>query len=253
MHGPPRSSDRALQRQRRRTLARWAAAIVLGLADFAALTGASHPQSIEPPAGMTGTDDVDRNKSVVQPAPDTTPPVTQRVALYEEDPNDPWGKRFAGTVVWRTEPVSSGPGQQSDIAVSADVEIPERHISMTWSLRRNLDRSLPASHTVEIWFKLPADFPEGGIANLPGVLMKQAEQSRGTRLAGLAVRVTNGFFLVGLSNVESERLQNLQLLKERGWFDIPLYYTSNRRAIIAIEKGPSGEQAFADAFAAWQQ
>jgi len=249
MRGSLRSPDRALQPQHRCTLARWAAAIVLGLAGLAALSGASHPQSIEPPAGTD--DNIDRSKSVVRPAPVTTPPVTQRVALYEEDPTDSWGKRFAGTVVWRTETVSSGLGQQPDIAVIADVEIPERRMSMTWTLRRNLDPILPASHTVEFWFKLPVDFPDGGIANLPGVLMKQAEQSRGTRLAGLAVKVTTGFFLVGLSNVESERQRNLQLLKERSWFDVPLVYTNQRRAIIAVEKGAPGERAFNEAFAAW--
>jgi hypothetical protein len=40
-------------------------------------------------------------------------------------------------------------------------------------------------------------------------------------------------------------------LKERSWFDVPLVYANQRRAIIAIEKGPPGERAFEDAFAAW--
>jgi hypothetical protein len=40
-------------------------------------------------------------------------------------------------------------------------------------------------------------------------------------------------------------------LKERSWFDVPLVYVSQRRAIIAIEKGAPGERAFNDAFAAW--
>jgi len=34
---------------------------------------------------------------------------------------------------------------------------------MTWSLRRNTDPGLPASHTVEIMFRLPADFPRRGL------------------------------------------------------------------------------------------
>jgi hypothetical protein len=40
------------------------------------------------------------------------------------------------------------------------------------------------------------------------------------------------------------------LLKERGWFDIPVVYNNNRRAILAMEKGTPGERAFADAFTA---
>ena len=124
---------------------------------------------------------------------------------------------------------------------------------MTWSLRRNTDKTLPASHTVEIMFKLPADFPFGSVFNVPGMLMKQAEYTRGVPLAGLAVKVTPGFYLIGLSNIDADKERNLQLLKERDWFNIPVVYNNNRRAILAMEKGAPGERAFADAFKAWKQ
>jgi hypothetical protein len=179
------------------------------------------------------------------------PAVAQRVVLYEEDPNDPQGRRFVGSAIWRTETVSPGPGLAPELAVRADIEIPDRRMTVTWSLRRNTDKALPASHTIEIMFNLPADFPGGGISNVPGILMKQAEQARGTPLAGLAVKVTNGFFLIGLSAVESDQQRNVQLLKDQEWFDIPIVYTNGGRAILAVEKGPPGDRAFVDAFAAW--
>jgi hypothetical protein len=141
-------------------------------------------------------------------------------------------------------------GQPPDIGVRADIDIPERKIKMSLSIRRNTDASLPASHTAELTFVLPPDFGTT-IANVPGVLMKSNEQARGTPLAGLAVKVTDGFFLVGLSNVEADKQRNLQLLKERSWFDIPLVYANQRRSIIAIEKGAPGERAFNEAFTAW--
>jgi hypothetical protein len=189
------------------------------------------------------------------PAPGTqvAAPAAQKVVLYEEDPADPNGKRFVGSAIWRTETVTPGPGQPPELAIRADVEVPERKLAMTWSLRRNTDKGLPATHTVEIMFKLPADFPSGGISNVPGILMKQAEQTRGTPLAGLAVKVTPGFYLIGLSNAETDKDRNLQLLKERSWFDIPVVYNNNRRAILALEKGTPGERVFADAFKAWKQ
>ena len=81
--------------------------------------------------------------------------------------------------------------------------------------------------------------------------MKSNEQARGTPLAGLAVKVTEGFFLVGLSNVDADRSRNVELMKERSWFDVPLVYANQRRAILAIEKGSSGEQTFANAFSVW--
>ena len=88
---------------------------------------------------------------------------------------------------------------------------------------------------------------------MPGVLMKQSEQTRGVPLSGLAVKVTPGYFLIGLSSLESDMQRNIQLLKERSWFDIPIVYNNNRRAILALEKGTPGEKAFAEAFAAWKQ
>jgi hypothetical protein len=191
----------------------------------------------------------------MQPSPTPSPAaaVAQKVVLYEEDPQDPQGKRTVGSAIWRSETVSPGPGMAPELAIRADIEIPERKIAMIWSLRRNTDKALPASHTIEIMFKLPPDFAPGGIANVPGILMKAAEQTRGVPLAGLAVKVTNGYFLIGLSAVDADRDRNLQLLKDRTWFDVPMVYANNRRAILAIEKGTPGERVFADAFKAWGQ
>lgn len=189
---------------------------------------------------------------VGQPSPgENVAPVAQRVVLYDEDPSDPKGKQYVGSVIWRTEPIKASGNQKPDVAVRADIEIPDRKFKMTMSFRRNTDSSLPASHTAELTFILPQDFSGGGVGNVPGILMKSNEQARGTPLAGLAVKVTDGFFLVGLSNVDSDRARNLQLLKERSWFDVPLVYVNQRRAIIAIEKGGPGERAFNDAFALW--
>jgi len=188
----------------------------------------------------------DLGTGVPSPGPQFPLSVAQRAVLYEEDPADPQGKRVIGSVVWRTETVSPGPGLAPEPAVRADVEIPERRIAMKWLFRRNTNKSPPASHVIEIIFNLPVDFPSGGIANVPGILMKQAEQARGTPLTGLAVKVTNGFFLIGLSTDT-----DVQILKDKPWFDIPIFYTNGNRAILAMEKGMPGERAFTDAFATW--
>ncbi|MEZ5787909.1 MAG: hypothetical protein R3D62_15875 [Xanthobacteraceae bacterium] len=177
--------------------------------------------------------------------------VAQRVVLYEEDPGNTAGKRHVGTVIWRLESAAAGPGQAAEPVIRADIEIPDPHITVKWSLRRNTDKALPASHTIEIVFTLPPDFPNGAIANIPGILMKQAEQTRGIPLAGLSVKVTEGFFLIGLSSTEIDVKRNIQLLKERAWFDIPIVYSNNRRAILALEKGNPGDLVFDEAFKAW--
>jgi hypothetical protein len=206
------------------------------------------------PAPPTTRKDPGRFESAGSPSQQAMPDpaaVAQHVVLYEEDPNDPKGKQSIGSAVWRTEAVAPGTGKPADLAVRADIEIPERKISITWTLRRDMEPNSSTSHTIEIMFKLPPDFPSGGIQNVPGIYLKQAEQAPGTALDGLAVKVTTGYFLIGLSSAAAVRDRNIQLLKERPWFDIPIVYNNNRRALLALEKGTPGDRAFAQAFAAW--
>src|SRR5262249_5813472 len=61
---------------------------------------------------------------VGQPSASDQPvaPVAQRVVLYDEDPSDPKGKQYVGSVVWRTEPIKATGNQKPDIAVRADIE-----------------------------------------------------------------------------------------------------------------------------------
>jgi hypothetical protein len=158
-----------------------------------------------------------------------------------------------GSVIWHTSTVSRGAGLAPEIAVLADVQIPERRMTVTWSLRRNTDKTLPASHTIEIKFNVPADFPGGGIANVSGILMAQADQVRGSPLSGVAAKMADGFFVIGLSALDLDLQLNEQLLKDRSWVYIPIGSTNGGRAILAMEKGPPGGRAFAEAFAAWEK
>jgi hypothetical protein len=230
------------------------ASILWGKSVFSTVSGLfkSSPTVVEAPKDPASATKPKIPDRVGQPSSsDQLAPVAQKVVLYDEDPSDPKGKQYVGSVIWRTEAIKATGNQKADIAVRADIEIPDRKFKMTMSFRRNTDASLPASHTAELTFMLPSDFSGGGVSNVPGILMKSNEQARGTPLAGLAVKVTDGFFLVGLSNVDADRSRNLQLLKERSWFDVPLVYVNQRRAIIAIEKGAPGERTFNEAFAAW--
>ena len=189
---------------------------------------------------------------IVSPGAKINPLVAQKVMLYEEDAAEPAGRSFGGSADWRTESISPGAGQSPTLALRADIEIPDQHIGVRWTLRSNDDAAMPASHTMEIMFSLPPDFSHGGISRIPAVLMKQAESAPGIPLAGLGVKVTPNIFLISLSSADADAQRNVQLLKERPWLDIPIVYDDGRRAILAVEKGSSGDQAFSDAFAAWE-
>jgi len=180
-------------------------------------------------------------------------PDAARSILYEEDPADPQGRRLAGSAVWRTDTVPSGDGKPSEVVVRADVEIPDRQMIVAWMLRHDTDPSGPVSHTIEISFMLPPDFPGGGVLDVQGVGTKPEENAVAALLAGRATKVATGYFLIGLSATPAERDRNIRLLKDRPWFDIPIVYTNNRRAILAIEKGTHGDNAFKQAFAVWER
>jgi hypothetical protein len=186
-------------------------------------------------------------------APQFNPNLPQKVVLYEEDLANPNGMQFAGSAGWRIEPEPAAAGRKSGVAIRADIDIPERQMSVRLVMRRNDDKTLKASHTVEVVFSLQPGFVHGGIGNIPGLMVKQGETTRGVALNGVVVKVQPGFFLVGLSANDAEMKRNVQFLKERQWFDIPVVYADGKRALIAIDKGKSGARVFDEAFAAWEQ
>ena len=167
-----------------------------------------------------------------------------KVALYEEDQSNPNGTRFVGSALWHTDELALAPGQTPKLAVQADIEVPARGMTVKLILRRNDDKSLPASHVIEIRFTLARDFSHGGIVNVPGLLMKEGETTRGVPLNGVAMKVTTNFFIIGLSQVEADKQRNIQMMRERSWIDVPVVYSDGGRAILAIEKSAPGERAF---------
>ena len=171
--------------------------------------------------------------------------------LFEQDPNDRFGAPFAGTAKWRLHKDASGAGSASQVRVSVDVAIPERQLAVSLTIRPNPDRAVSVSHFIEIKFNLPRDFQHGGISNVPGITMKPAEQTRGTPIQGHMVKLLPNVFTLGLSQAEVQR--NVQLLYGQRWFDIAIIFANGRRALLALEKGASGDRAFKQAFASWAQ
>jgi hypothetical protein len=158
--------------------------------------------------------------------------------------------RHEGSVLWR---VSAHAGQPEDVEVRADVVV--RGITMVWSLARNSDARLPATHIIEILFKPPLTLD---VENVPGVIV--AEDDPTTRgdpspnpLIGACMTRAPGHFLIGLSDREGHAQHNTALLLRRGsWVNIPIRYANNQgAAILAFAKGEAGNRAFIEAFGAW--
>jgi hypothetical protein len=179
--------------------------------------------------------------------------VAQRSVFYEEDPANPQTpKAYVGRVVWRLEDLNPGQGQPLERAVTANVDIPEAGMTMKMALRRNLDATLPASHTVELTFTTRAGDSGRVIRDIGLLQFKNEEAARGTPVAGLPVPVRENLFLIGLSNLPGDVERNTELFVRRNWIDLPVRMASGQRAIISFEKGTSGEQVLKDAFTQWQ-
>lgn len=178
----------------------------------------------------------------------------QRAILYEETPDNPQTpKVFQGRVTWRLDSENPGQNQPLENVVRADVTIPEAGLDIAITLRRNTDAALPASHLMELTFRKGAE-GEGRIIRDVGVpQFKTEENARGVPLAGLPVAVSESVFLVGLSNLPNDVERNVDLIRNRPWIDLPVRYDNGRRAVIALEKGASGEQVMAEAFKGWSQ
>ena len=181
--------------------------------------------------------------------PDDQVGVAQRAMLYEEDPANPAGepRAAAGSAVWRLDT-----DDPDDPGIVAQVRVPDMNITMTMTIRRNLDPDLPASHTIELDFVNAGDETRNVLdAGLPH--LKEDEVVRGAPLAGLTVPISDNFFLIGLSNLRADQQRNRNLLTNRNWIELPMRFAGGQRAVIAFDKGMSGQQVIEQAFAAWEE
>lgn len=188
------------------------------------------------------------------------PPVTQQTAtatngqkvfLYEERLGQTSPSAFQGTVTWSVQEGKGADGRPEP-SVQGLITVPDRGLTATITVSRNSDSSLPASHLIELAFQVPPTFEGGAIDNVQRVALKATEQDRGDALIAVPAKVTDDVYMVALNDFPDARKTNLDLLKSRNWIDIPVVYRNGRRALLTMEKGPTGTDAFNKAISEWQ-
>jgi len=155
---------------------------------------------------------------------------------------------FSGSVEW-----SKGSDEMGLPTIVGKATIPARNLAVDLLIRKNSDSSLPASHLMEVNFKVNDSFIGGSIAGLPGVLLKNEELVQGTPLVGASARVVGNSFLFALSASPEDINANSNLLTSRKWMDLALIYATGKRAIITLEKDPQAVALFNDVVGAWNQ
>lgn len=155
---------------------------------------------------------------------------------------------FSGTVEW-----TEGVDELGLPTLKATASIPARNLGVDITIRKNSDPSLPASHLMEVDFKVSDTFIGGTIANLPGVLLKNEELVPGTALVGASARVVGNSFLFALSATPADAATNTDLLENRRWMDLAVVYGTGRNAIITLEKDETAQALFDKVFATWAE
>ncbi|PRX08134.1 UNVERIFIED_ORG: hypothetical protein BCL66_11296 [Martelella mediterranea] len=184
---------------------------------------------------------------------DPAPPVGsgQKMYLYEEQLGQSVPSAFQGTVEWELKQENTGTAV-SEPVVEGVLNVPDAGLSGVLTFRRNDDPSLPASHLIDISFTLSDDFDGGGIENVQRISMKGTEAARGDPLIAVSAKITDDLYMLALNDFDQARAQNLSLLGERNWIDIPVTYRNGRRALLTLEKGTTGMAIFNRAIQEWQ-
>ncbi len=87
------------------------------------------------PAASTGA---------TQSGTDANVPVTYRAAFLVQAPEEQSKvKAYFGTVIWRLDNVSNGPGEPLGTAIHANIDIPEDKLQVSMILQKNVDATLP--------------------------------------------------------------------------------------------------------------
>jgi hypothetical protein len=204
-------------------------------------TVAVRPGDTSPPA----------QTAAAQP-PATQGPQPARAALLIDagDPQKP--KIDLGTAVWTLLPPGAGPAQAAGPAVQAEVDIPELKMHATVTIRKNTDASLPATHTMDLRFAFAAGADVKGFKDMALPQLRRDDTPNGESISGVRVKISDSYFLVGLTRSDVDLAHNLDLLSSRNWLDLPLLFNDDHVAKLTFEKGPTGQSVVAQAVAAWK-
>lgn len=154
--------------------------------------------------------------------------------------------QFEGKVIWTFGPDPALKGQKS---LRAGIEFPSGGLSIDFSIARNADAGINASHTVMVIFDPKVIDP---IREMSAVEWRERESQAGTVLSGIVVPVQDNVFMIGLDKTDTAIARNLDLLRTQKWMVFEVRLVNGRRGAILVEKGAVGEKAIADALTDWK-
>ncbi len=189
----------------------------------------------------------------VEQAIEQAVPVAVRASFYEEDPANPQSRiERRGAIVWRLEMDVPDQNGQTIPRIRGNLEFPDAKLNAEFLLRRNLDPSFPASHTIDLRF-LATSLDAKIVKSIALPEFRVEILEKGPTLQAVKAPDIDNTFLIALLNTEPFQSTNIELLKKSGWFFFDTRFTDGKRGELVFEKGLAGENAFNEAFLAWKQ
>ncbi|MCZ8261274.1 MAG: hypothetical protein O9333_14225 [Beijerinckiaceae bacterium] len=156
--------------------------------------------------------------------------------------------QFEGRVTWSYLPDNAIGGQKS---LRALIGFAGSTLSIDFSIARNTDAALNASHTVMVIFDGRNGL--GNVFEMSAVEWREREDQVGGVLAGIVVPIQANVFMIGLDKAEAAVSRNLSLLRTQKWMVFEFRLENGRRGAVLVEKSPGGEKAIGDALRDWRQ
>lgn len=203
------------------------------------------PEPSAPPATPPATPPSPPPTQADTPRSTPTAATNRAFMVLEAQGSSP--NQFEGRVNWTFAP---DPALKGEKALRAVIAFETAGLTIDFSVARNKDAKLDASHTIMVIFE-----PKNGIGNvreMSAVEWRERESQNGVTLAGIVVPVQDNVFMLGLDKSEAALSRNMALLQTQKWMVFELRLDNGRRGAVLVEKGVVGEKAISDALAAWK-
>ncbi|WP_193175858.1 hypothetical protein [Oricola nitratireducens] len=181
------------------------------------------------------------------------PPINGEKAFLFETAAGSKKPAASGNVAWSVVETSPAPDQPPEASIHAEIAIPTDGLRATISLTRNLDKTLPATHLIEIIFDLSEGYQGGGIASVEGINFLNGAQGASDPMVGSIVKIAPNVFLFALSDLPAAVKKHRQMMSDPDMIEIPFVYYSGRRAALRLVAGSTGTEVFGEALQEWAQ
>ena len=155
--------------------------------------------------------------------------------IYEETSALATPELTFGEVVW--DAANNIQSEQVFTGINAAVNFHHLTLGSQISIKPNFDSNLDASHIVEIKFEIPNHLNGGGVKEVNGIIVKNAEHSLGNNLLTVSSQVNSHLSWVALSKVGLAEERNKILLSGISWIEFPMIFNNDKAGCYYIGIG----------------